>query len=93
MTKRFCHGKKRTNKMLPEVSFWGLVGIMRTIAFMQSLRIGNVFFLIMYVGNILLSSSDVNLLLQMKKILSSKLTSLYISVKHHSFKELKFTKI
>jgi hypothetical protein len=43
MTKRFCRGKKRTNKMLPEVSFWGLVGIMRTIAFMQSLRIGNVF--------------------------------------------------
>jgi hypothetical protein len=47
----------------------------------------------MYVGDILLSSSDVILLLQTKKLLSSKLTSLYISVKDHSFNELKFTEI
>jgi hypothetical protein len=47
----------------------------------------------MYVDDILLSSSDVNLLLQTMKLLPSKLTSLYISVKHHSFKELKFTEI
>jgi predicted tellurium resistance membrane protein TerC len=93
MIKWFCRGKKRTNKMPPEVSFWGLVGIMRTIAFMQSLRIGNVFFLIMYVGNILLSGSDVNLLLQTKKILPSKITSLHISVKYQSFNSLKFTEI
>jgi hypothetical protein len=42
-------------------------------------------FLIMYVDDILLSSSDVSLLLQTKKLLCSNLTSLYISVKHHSF--------
>jgi hypothetical protein len=39
-------------------------------------------FLTMYVSDILLSSSDVSLLLQTKKLLSSNLTSLYISVEH-----------
>jgi hypothetical protein len=51
------------------------------------------FFLVMYVVDILLSSSDVCLLLQTKNLLSSNLTSLYILVKHHSFKELKFIEI
>jgi hypothetical protein len=47
----------------------------------------------MYVGDILLSSSDISLLLQTKKILSSKLTSFHISVKYQSFNKLKFTEI
>jgi hypothetical protein len=47
----------------------------------------------MYFDDILLSISDVSLLLQTKKLLSLKHTSLYISVKHHSFKEMKFTEI
>jgi hypothetical protein len=42
----------------------------RTIAFLQSLRMENSF-LILYVDDIFLASSDVNLLLEMKKFLSS----------------------
>ena len=39
---------------------------------MQSSRMGKYIFLILYVDDILLASSDVNLLLEIKKFLSSK---------------------
>jgi hypothetical protein len=43
----------------------------RIIAFMQSSGMGNLFFLILYVDDILLASSDVSLLLETKRVLSS----------------------
>jgi hypothetical protein len=93
MTKRFCHGKKRTNKMLPEVSFWGFSRNHEDNCVYAKFKNWKCVFLIMYVGNILLSGSDVSLLLQTNKILSSKLTSLHISEEYQLFNRLKFTEI
>jgi hypothetical protein len=76
---------KKTCGMSSEVSFGFKVRITRTIAIMQSSRIGN-----MFSSSRLAHHSLVSVVAD-KEVIVLKVW--YILVKYHSFKELKFTEI
>jgi hypothetical protein len=63
--------RQRQLKLKSQLDIW-VKGNKRTVAFVQSYRIGNSFPNPVYVDEILLASNDVNLLHEKKKFLSSR---------------------